>query len=905
MKPSSICFCLLLLLSVFSVQAQKGNYFLSHHAPTEEEIDFLSFKIVQDQNGVIYFANKTGIVEFDGRNWKVVNAPGSIFTLTVSSDNELFGGGLTGFGKFTLDENNALAYISLSDEVKAENVFDSKQSGNHLYFLDESNIYDFNLEGQVVGNIIKAEEGQVFAGLLELPGGLFVADNNSAIFRLNGAKLEPARFEFLAGEDVLFSERPTGVETFLIGTTSGRLFTFDGKDGVEIQCQDREFLQNNVVIAGRWVNEDLIAIGTLSGGVIFINPKTGATEEVINYYTGLPDNEVFAMMTDRNQGVWVAHDYGFTRIAPFLPFRTYNHYPGLSGNLLSAYSDQEMVYVGTSVGLFTLVKEEVYTDETYYVTRLQKTQSSKKSEPQQVQQEDKTETKKSRKGLFSFLKRNKGKETEEEETQEQADQPGTTRKITVKKTRRVLQSLSYVYKKVEGISGKVTNLTKVNGKLLAAGIGGVFQIDSLTSKEVLTAPVRTLFFSPSLNQLLVSTYNDKVRTLVYEDDNWRETFSLDTINQYVGNIFEDHLKNIWLCGRAEVIKIETVDGAVTSTSSVPFSSPVLDETMGFVLGPDVFVAAAGSFHRYDVVADQLVKYDSLPGPRKYFTSLGTFWFNDGRRWRTVDLKLQNSLRLQWLGLFPDIRSLTMADDGNGLWLITGNNELYRFMKTDLDKIVNNYPLFLKEVRGPESKLSPRRTLIVDQEKSALSFEFIQPEYTNALAIEYQYMIDGINKDWSEWSASNNVVNFPFLNPGKYKLRIKSRDLFGQISELEAVDFRVVPPYWKQTWFYALEFIFFGSLVLLSLRLSTSNSRYRHLSQLLSILTVIMLIQLLQNTAESFIAVQTTPVVDFFIQVFIALLILPLEYWMRRIMIGASEGKYNLEKVKIDLKNKLT
>ncbi len=159
------------------------------------------------------------------------------------------------------------------------------------------------------------------------------------------------------------------------------------------------------------------------------------------------------------------------------------------------------------------------------------------------------------------------------------------------------------------------------------------------------------------------------------------------------------------------------------------------------------------------------------------------------------------------------------------------------------------------------------------------------------------MIEGISQSWSEWSASNNVVNFPFLTPGKYTLRIKSRDLFGQTSELESVEFRVIPPYWKRTWFYALEFVFFASLVYISLRLSAANNKYRHISQLLSILTVIMLIQLMQNAAESLVTVQTTPVMDFFVQVFIALLVLPLEYKMRRFMVEASEGKYNLKAIK--------
>ncbi len=68
---------------------------------------------------------------------------------------------------------------------------------------------------------------------------------------------------------------------------------------------------HNIPIAATWLSDELVAIGTLRGGVIFINPQTGVTQEVTNFYTGLPDNEVYALLADRNQGLWVAHDYGF------------------------------------------------------------------------------------------------------------------------------------------------------------------------------------------------------------------------------------------------------------------------------------------------------------------------------------------------------------------------------------------------------------------------------------------------------------------------------------------------------------------------------------------------------------------------------------------------------------------
>lgn len=886
-----VLFLISFLMSLSFVMAQPGHYFLSHYAPSDEKIDYLSFSIAQTSKGVIYFANKNGIVEFDGRNWSIIETPGAIYSLSIAENDKVFAGGLSGFGMLDLDESNTLSFHPLlPKEGEVRNVFSCNVIDGFAYFINEQNLFVVDVNTLNTIATIKPPLNTTFDGLYNIGGKLFVSNGQNKLLSLENNQLVEQSLDFLQGEEILFSDQLADTQQFLIGTSSGRVFIFSDGAAREVVLDDDGYVVTYDLVNGRWINERLFALGTLSGGVIFINASTGKEEEVINYYAGLPDNEVFSMMTDQNQGLWVAHDYGFTRIAPYLPFRSYNHYPGLSGNLLSAYSEGNNIYVGTSVGLFKLNRKEIYDEEVYYVTRYR----------EKTKEEDKVDRKKSRKGLFGFLKKNKGTEEEKKPDEPISDK----KKVVEKRTREILRELEFSYQRVGQIEGKVSHLQQIEGKLIAAGVDGVFEIEELNAKEIIDAPVRTLFFSPTLQSLLVSTYDDKLLSLQNEGKEWIETHLIDTLNEYVGNIFEDNNENIWLCGRAAVVKVEVVDGAISTVSRVPFLSSVLDETKGFALGNEVFVAASGAFHRYDVISHQFEVYDSLPGPRKYFNSGGSFWYNDGHRWRTVDRALQNSMNLEWLGLFPDIRTLTIAGESEGLWLITSRNELYRFTPSDLNEGSKKYPLFLREVRGPLSRLQPSQRLTVDERESALAFEFIQPGYTGATSIEYQYLIEGINKDWSEWSSSNNVVNFPFLTPGTYKLKIKSRDLFGQVSEIQFVDFRVLPPYWKRTWFYAAEFVFFALLVFLSLKLGAGNAKYRNISRLLSILTIIMLIQLMQNTVESFITVQTTPVVDFFIQVFIALLILPLESRMRRFMIEASERKLSLKKVQESLKGKL-
>src|SRR5690606_20828814 len=163
---------------------------------------------------------------------------------------------------------------------------------------------------------------------------------------------------------------------------------------------------------------------------------------------------------------------------------------------------------------------------------------------------------------------------------------------------------------------------------------------------------------------------------------------------------------------------------------------------------------------------------------------------------------------------------------------------------------------------------------------------VQTDYINTRGIEFRYFLEGMHRDWSDWSSANIQINFPYLPPGEYKLRVQSRNIFGRISELNPLPFEVIPPYWKQSWFYALEFIVFASLVILSFRLS---SRYHIISRLLSLITIILLIEFIQTIIGASVASDDSPVVEFFVQVIVALLILPVEGFLRNLMLRSMDS----------------
>lgn len=832
--------------------AQPGNYFLSHFSPSDERIDYLTFGIAQDSKGVVYFANKNGVLEFDGRNWGLIGTPGPVFTLTTFGQDVFFGG-LNGFGRIVVGADNAQTYQSLSQgQPEATQIFSSISLQGKIYFANSHVVYVVSPASGTIEAVIKAKGGEEFAGLLEITGHVYVK-STSGILKFEGDKLSPSNFSWPENLVVEFSACSPESHTTLLSVSPGRLFLV-GTDGPkEINVADKDFLIHNIPIAANWLTEELVAIGTLRGGVIFINPHTGVTQEVTNFYTGLPDNEVYAMMVDRNQGLWIAHDYGFTRVAPFVPFSSYSHYPGLEGSLLCAKTFQGRTYVGTTLGLFMLVKQDVLEEVFVNPSSTQKATGSKK-----------------KRGLFSFLRKNTIVEPDNENR---------------KNVKYGLKLSGYVYKRVAGIDGKVTQFIESNNQLLAAGIFGVASVEELKSKPITLTPIRSVYMSTAVGQLLASTLDDEIKSFVPNPKGWQETNVLDTLSDYVSYIFEDKLQNIWLCSRTDAIKVETVDGQITAVERVPFSNPTIDESAGFAYGNEVYVSTGGEFHRFDIKDNVFKKYDSLPGRKKYFASAGYFWFNDGHRWRTVDRRMQAALKLEWLGLFSNIRYIAPADKEN-LWVITAGNELYKFSSGLAKQYQNDYPLFLREVRGQQSKIAPSHSIIVSQLENTVDFEFIQPDFLGMRAVEYRYRVKGLSKDWTLFATTNNIVNFSYLPTGKYKLEVQTRDLMGKISKVDEVTLQVEPPYWKRPWFYLIEVIFFGAMVFLTMRLSSGHPRYRWVSQLLALLTVIMLIQLVQAALSAQLSIKTTPVIDFFIQVGMAMLVLPFETYLRKFMLKA-------------------
>lgn len=885
---------LMVWVCAFQSWAQSGSYFLTHHSPSEENFDNVCFDMVQDDHGIMYFAVKAGILEFDGLEWDLIPGAGAIYGLVRNASGDIYWVGAKGFGRLGHDEKGFKELANLSDSL-VTNVFQALVVGDAVYFLSESTIFDYREGEDKAGVVLSGNIQNVFTGMFELFGKLYVQTERNTTFRVENNKLVHVNLNFSG--NVLFHSRVA--DRYVLGTSDNRIYIC-GKDLAvkQVVINDQPYADTHVVVGGTWVNEALLALGTLRGGVMLVDPETGERNQIVDYSTGLPDNEVFSLMADANQNIWVAHEYGFTQISPGLPFRSFSYYDGLEGNMLCAYSYGSEVYVGTSLGLYKLDKDEIFDEIVSYVevdvgVRNASGRTDQEALASENAKSEAQENAPSRKrGFFNFLRRSREKTRREEKTKGRdntdADPPDASEVRREKHIDRVLRSSQHIYKRVSGIDSKVTHIVEMDGKLVAAGLEGVFAIKGLEAIPIMHSPTRYVYASAPQQTIIALTYSDEVWFLQF-DGEWHLRNLINNLGDQIDYVFEGVANEWWLCGLNRIYQLQLTAGGMDNLETIDLLNPNFERTVGLHHGKQTIFVNSGGFFRFHREGKRLEKIDSLPRPHQYFAIEGNILYRDQHQWNMLGEDAGRN-NLQLLNLFHNLRFIRPDQDAQNLWMISGSNELLKFEGQDGSAIQSRYPLFLKSVHNNAVKIADFSKVQIDQLRSSVTFEVVQPDFINPRSIEFRYLLEGMHQDWSDWSSANNKINFPYLPQGRYKLRVEARNIFGRISALETLPFEVIPPYWKRSWFYALEFVIFASLVILSFRLST---RYRIISRLLSLITIIMLIEFIQTVIGSSIISEDTPVEEFFIQVVVAFLILPVEGFLRNLMLRSFDSNSRL------------
>ena len=175
---------------------------------------------------------------------------------------------------------------------------------------------------------------------------------------------------------------------------------------------------------------------------------------------------------------------------------------------------------------------------------------------------------------------------------------------------------------------------------------------------------------------------------------------------------------------------------------------------------------------------------------------------------------------------------SISSDTNGnMWFGTVNgivefrpgekiNEKARPKPRILNVLLYNEPVDW-QVETQTSQIPEESSFSHDE--NFISFEYSATYLTAPEFLEFQYKLEGYDKDWSQVTRTRSVY-YADLLPGTYTFKVRAAEKGENWSEPATFEFTITPPIWQTSIAYVLYGIVFIGLVIIFISLRTRNLR---------------------------------------------------------------------------------
>jgi ligand-binding sensor domain-containing protein len=911
--------------------AQSGDVVLNHFEVPLPPQDYQYQDMNIDNQGRLLLAYKKGILQFDGNSWVKVKVSSSpIKFLEVNGKRLLLA--KDGIYEIKEDQFHSNKLELLYQTPLLSPIVDLVFYENQYYLLANEQLTIFSEQFEKL-NTYKSNLG--YKDVFVWKDKLYAFEDNYLVENVEGTWVDLNLFA-PENSDFVFSVK--GANQLYFAYDNGEFYSFDGKEFTPYSSALNEYLRENYPISGKYFDGKII-ISTLIGGVALVDEYSGEIISTIQNYNGLPTNEVNAITMDQQMGLWLAHPYGLSRAALNIPLKDFQFYPGLEGLPETILLSHDTLWVGTTEGLYFL--KEVKDYETLQKKMIQKVKinSTKELDSKNGENdsgflenlfstEDDTEEqifieeelKKFRKiyrseGIRFRALREKLEEKErqlKDSLQRVSQNQSKTQKAksknikpkykSVVKTIDIsrLKSIKFEFQKVNTVAPHVESLVKTDLGLIARSNTGLY----LVKREEIVK-------ISNLKMIKKMLYDSKRQVLWIS--NREGLFSIDIIDEsynqkkHSENKFHDLLiegSQLSAVGEniLEIFNIKT-DGLQTVRKANINNSFSEEMLLFFESGKIKLLRSDGVLALDEAKRD--LEFDTLfQKPLQYFLKDQNedIWFlNNKEEWNSVHNKIPQQLK-DWLHIVPSLKNIYKANDTT-VYLVT-NQRIIRW-KYLAEK---EYPLpktFIDGVMVENEWVLDTEVVKMQHGQNNLKISLSTPEYLFKDDVEYQYFVKGLMDEWSAWSSIREI-DFPYIPTGDYVLQIRAKTFLNENVRSFDFKFEVLPPYWQTWWFYMLEIAFFSILILISIKLNTTNQS-SYLTKTFTFLTLILFLEfiatILENNLEGYL--DDSPVYTFAINVVLALSISPIEKGINKVLvtINSARSKELIAKMRSNQKEK--
>ena len=743
MKLNKVYSSCLLLFFVYAINFAQQLPPIVKYSKEIYNAGIQNWMISQDNQRFMYFANNEGLLEFNGSKWTLYPSPNETIIRSVKCIyDKIYTGAFMEFGYWQRSANGELYYTSLINSIKSK-IKDDEQFWGIFPF---DNYILFQSLEKIYAYNTKSKSFTI----IEPKSTIIKAFKTS-----NGIyfQTKDGLFEIDQGKSKLFLSNQIINQNKLINiydSSRGLILVtqkqgvFQYKDGVInkfITDIDSQIQQSNIY-SSQLLSDESIALGSISNG-IFIISKEGKKLYHITQNSGLSNNTALSLFEDLDKNLWIGLDNGINCINLKSPINSYLDNTGVLGAIYASVMHNNKLYIGTNQGLFC----------------------------KDINSSDK----------FVF---------------------------------------------VQNTKGQVWSLFSYQNTLFCGHDSGTFIINDMNANLIYSSSGTWNFVPYSVNNkfILQGNYNG-ISVLEKTSNGWTFKNKIQGFD-YSSKHFEIINKNeVYVSHEYKGVYKFTIDNLISKATNVfKFESPKKGKNASLVkYNGQIFYASKDGVFKLNNSSKKFEKDKSLSNIFQndeyvtgkmivdksnklwFFTKNYIHYYSSGKlssELKKSSLPIPSSLT----NSMPGYENILQLEDNKYL---IGTTDGYYILKND-DFKFNNYKVSLIRISNTiiNSKpinISISNESVLSHDQNNLTFYFTVPEYDKYINAEYQYKLEGLNEEWSDWTFNPQVV-FENLPAGDYTFSVRAKVANSITDNTASFSFEISKPWYSNSWAKLFYFI---------------------------------------------------------------------------------------------------
>ncbi|HKL90267.1 MAG TPA: triple tyrosine motif-containing protein [Allomuricauda sp.] len=721
---------------------------IQNYTPSDYRAENQNWAISQAEDKVVYLANNKGLLRFNGADWTLFPSPNESIMRSVNVvGDKIYTGCYMEFGYWSEDGFGRLEYTSLSSSMEESLLEDEEFWGilNLEDWIVFQSLKRIYVYNNKTGSINIIDAEDTLFRMFKVSNEIYFQENGKGIFKIDNGKAKNVYKDDIVLTDEVINIFKEGDTLCMLTKHHG--FYREENGSLTQYSTGLDKLPNKITVySGIRLKDGKYALGTISNGLVLLDQK-GSLLAHIDQIKGIRNNTILSVMEDRDSNVWLGLDNGVGYLNLTSPIKVYHDNKGVVGTTYAAAIKDNILYLGTNQGLFY---KEMGGD---------------------------------------------------------AD-----------------------FKLIEGTQGQVWSLQEIGGTLFCCHHSGTYKIEGRNAKKITSVEGAWKINPISVDEnLLLQGNYDGLYVLEKIGDDWKLRNKIEGF-EHSSRFFEILGNKVFVNHEYKGIFKLDVDSTFSKVNRISMDTLIKGSESGIVkYQNNLFYAYKKGVFKYRQNSDSFVRdtlLSSIYNQDEYVSGKMVLDQNEGNLWLFTNSNisllsegsLADTLLVKSIPLTEHVRNgivgyeyiVNLTEDGKYL---LGTTSGYMTLDTK-DFKIPDFMVQIGEIKKA-SKDSQDWALVskgsstdFKSTENHIRFSFFSPEYYRLFKPQYQYQLEGIYDNWSNWSEdySTTFENLPY---GDYTFRVRAKIGDKLSSNVPTYAFRIERPWYITNFMIVLYILIFA------------------------------------------------------------------------------------------------